>query len=163
DAPRRVFHDDQGNDDGAGGDRNRRGPLERGKHLPGNALVPRPGDDARLEGEGGAADGAVPVRAVHGGSSVVLPVAPAVRPGGGRGGGGGAGEDRRALRGSPHRRKALAVAGMGFCPPRLQAGLCKTRAALLLLAAARPGSRCLISENGQKSNLEAVSKPSGSL
>ena len=54
-------------------------------------LVPGAGDDAGLEGEDGAAGGAVPVRAVHGGGVLVQPVAQAVRPGAG---GGVGGQDR---------------------------------------------------------------------
>src|SRR5207253_8464661 len=96
--------------------------------------------DARLEGTDGAARGAVLVRAVHGRGVLVPAVAQAVRAGAG---GSVGGEDRCDLLGCHHRRKALAVAGMGFCNPRLQAGLCKTLAALPLLAAARPCSHCL--------------------
>jgi hypothetical protein len=88
--------------------------------LPGNAFVSWPGEYARLEGADGAAGGAVPVRAVHGGGVLVQPVAAAVQAGAGDALGGKAGRD---LRRRHHRRKAVAVAGMGFGNPRLQAGL----------------------------------------
>src|SRR5262245_5416962 len=42
---------------------------------------------------------------------------------------------------------------MGFCHPRLQAGLCKTLTALPLPAAPRPRSGCLSLPEGQKSRL----------
>ncbi len=114
-------------------------------------LVSGIGDDARVEADDGPASGAVPIRAVHGSGLPVQPVAQAVRPGTGDPGGGQAGRD---LLRCDHSRKALAVAGVGFCNPRLQAGLCKTRTPLPLPAA--PGScSCCLSPKMVKSRTQA--------
>src|SRR5262249_25649834 len=101
--------------------------VEHRNHLCRNALLFRPGDDARLDGADGLARGALSVRPVHGGGGVVRPVAGAASRGVRGGAAGQAGGDvRRCADGGA----ALAVGGLGFCDPRSWSSLLQTQSPL---------------------------------
>src|SRR5262249_43528089 len=107
--------------------------------FPRDAFAPGSGDDAWLERANGAARGAVSVRVVYRGGSVVRVVAVASSPG--RAGSVG-GQARRIVLGRPDSGSPVAVGGMGFCNPRSCDGLCETQTSIPTVATRRldPGS-----------------------